>query len=71
MLTVNVTELRITWEERLRHYLGQVGLWASLGQIVSITLADVRRASLKVHSTLQCLGPGLCKGRESWTVDVM
>jgi hypothetical protein len=56
MLTVNMTEPRITWEESLRHYLGQVGLWASLEQIVLIVLADVRRASLKVHSTLPCAG---------------
>lgn len=60
MLTVNMTEPRITWEEGLKHYLGQAGLWASLEQIVLIALADVRRASLNVHSTVPCLGP--------WTV---
>lgn len=54
---VNMIDPRITWEESLRHYLGQISLWASLEQTLLITLAEVRRASLKVHSALPCLGP--------------
>lgn len=56
-LTVNKAQPRITWEEREAEGSVRSG-WpvGKPGQTVLITLADVRRASLEVHSTFSCLG---------------